>query len=122
MHLSDPLSRQFEVKDSQDNLGVTMLKPEHFISSTTVTLSETDLERRILEASIREAEVISMLRQMVHSSPQSLARGIPDREEIDRLTYYQNKLYIPKDGDLRTEILKLIHDHPAAGHPGRNAT
>lgn len=122
MHLSDPLSRQFKVKDSEDNKGITMIKPEHFIHSATVTLSETDLERRIREASSREAEVLSLLKKMVRSSPQSLARGVPDWEEIDGLTYYQNRLYIPKDGDLRTEVLRLVHDHPAAGHPGRNAT
>lgn len=122
MHLSDPLSRQFEVKDSEDNKGITMIKPEHFIRSATVTLSKTDLERRICEASSREAEVLSLLGKMVRSLPQSLARGVLDWEEIDGLTYYQNRLYILEDSDLRTEVLRLVHDHPAAGHPECNTT
>ena len=122
MHLSDPLSRQFEVKDSDDNQGITVLKPEHFIKSASVTLAETPLETRIREASIKEADVIKSLRNLVRSSPRSLSQGIPDWEEIDGLTYYQNKLYIPKKDNLRLEVLKLVHDHPAAGHPGRNGT
>ena len=35
------------------------------------------------------------------------------------LVLYRGKVYVPKDTKLRTEIIKLHHDSPVAGHPGQ---
>jgi predicted phosphohydrolase len=32
--------------------------------------------------------------------------------------YYQGKLLVPEDGDLRRRVLEQYHDHQLAGHPG----
>jgi transposase InsO family protein len=37
----------------------------------------------------------------------------------DDLILYQGKVYVPKDPDLRHDIVHAHHDSPAAGHPGR---
>jgi len=31
----------------------------------------------------------------------------------------KGKVYIPKDEELRAEVIQLYHDMPAAGHDGR---
>ena len=32
---------------------------------------------------------------------------------------YRGHIYVPKDDSLRRDIVKMYHDHPAIGHPGR---
>ena len=40
------------------------------------------------------------------------------REE-DGLTLKEGKVYVPKDGKLRTEIIRLHHDTLVGGHRGQ---
>ena len=35
------------------------------------------------------------------------------------LVIKEGKIYVPKDGELRAEIIQLHHDVPVAGHGGR---
>ena len=37
----------------------------------------------------------------------------------DDLVLKEGKVYVPKDEELRVEIIQLYHDMPAAGHGGR---
>jgi hypothetical protein len=45
-------------------------------------------------------------------------------EEVDdqKTIFYKGKQYVPKDQELRQDILKLFHDHETAGHPGELET
>src|SRR4051794_29019900 len=38
------------------------------------------------------------------------------------LLFYQDKVLVPGNEKLRIDILKLYHDSPLAGHPGRQRT
>src|SRR3954469_4428440 len=42
--------------------------------------------------------------------------------ENDRLITWKGRIYIPLSPSLRMEIVKLNHDHPLAGHLGRDKT
>ena len=35
------------------------------------------------------------------------------------LSSFNGKVYVPKDGQLRHDIVHQLHDTPMAGHPGR---
>ena len=35
---------------------------------------------------------------------------------------YEDRIFVPNIGDLRTRVLKERHDHPLAGHPGQTKT
>uniref|UniRef100_A0A0W0GF46 Reverse transcriptase-rnase h-integrase n=1 Tax=Moniliophthora roreri TaxID=221103 RepID=A0A0W0GF46_MONRR len=43
-------------------------------------------------------------------------------EEEDGLVYYKEKLYVPEDKGLHTNVLKQCHDVPTAGHLGEHGT
>ena len=45
-------------------------------------------------------------------------RGNEWKTEGD-LVLKEGKVYVPKDEELRVEIIRLYHDVPAAGHGGR---
>ena len=39
-------------------------------------------------------------------------------KEGKKMLFYQGRSYVPKDDNLRQDILKLHHDHETAGHLG----
>jgi len=39
--------------------------------------------------------------------------------EVDSIIYKKEKVYVPKDDKLRTEIIRLHHDMPVGGHRGQ---
>lgn len=43
-------------------------------------------------------------------------------EDTDHVVTFQDRVYVPRDKDLREEIMRLHHDAPTAGHPGRHRT
>ncbi|KAG0161061.1 hypothetical protein PDIDSM_8594 [Penicillium digitatum] len=42
--------------------------------------------------------------------------------EAGNYLYYRNRLYVPDNDELKAEILRLCHDKPTVGHPGRSKT
>ena len=34
------------------------------------------------------------------------------------ILFFKGKNYVPKDNELRRDILRMFHDHKMAGHPG----
>ena len=38
--------------------------------------------------------------------------------EVDDVMYKEGKVYIPRDNDLRMEIVRLHHNIPVEGHEG----
>ena len=45
-------------------------------------------------------------------------------EKLDKgnILFFKGKNYVPKDNELRRDILQMIHDHETAGHPGELET
>jgi len=39
--------------------------------------------------------------------------------EIDGIIYKEEKVYVPRDDELRMEIVRLPHDMPVGGHRGQ---
>lgn len=54
--------------------------------------------------------------------PRRLANNIIEWEEHDGLLYYQEKLYISNNFELRRKVISTCHDLPTVGHPGKHAT
>ncbi|KAI0994621.1 hypothetical protein K3495_g13560 [Podosphaera aphanis] len=48
--------------------------------------------------------------------------SLAECEEIDMKLTYRGKTYVPDHDPLKLQILKLYHDDPSAGHPGREKT
>jgi len=63
--------------------------------------------------------VIQALREDKSTHPTVQLTQCQIRED---LLYYRDRLYIPDDDELKAEVLRLCHEDPAAGHPGRAKT
>ena len=120
----DALSRRPDHgKGEDDNSNVTLLKPEYFQIQALrrghilLTGEEQGLLRRIRNAKDFDEPVAKAMELLKRSGQRSLA-GEEWSHEQD-LILFRGKVYVPKDDDLRRQIVHNHHDSPVAGHPGR---
>ena len=120
----DALSRRPDHgKGEDDNSNVTLLKPEYFQiqalrrGHVQLTGEEQGLLRRIRNAKDFDEPVAKAMELLKRSGQRSLA-GEEWSHEQD-LILFRGKVYVPKDDDLRRQIVHNHHDSPVAGHPGR---
>jgi Integrase zinc binding domain len=71
-------------------------------------------------------DVKNAIKTLMEEGPTSLKNDLQDWkiEEIDgrKTIFFKGKNYIPKDMELRQDIVKMYHDHEMAGHPGELET
>ena len=48
--------------------------------------------------------------------------SLVDCRSVNDKLFYQDRLYVPDNEELRLRIIQGSHDTPAAGHPGRERT
>jgi Integrase zinc binding domain len=79
------------------------------------------LNRKELDLDVKNA-----IKTLMEEGPTSLKNNLQDWkiEEIDgwKTIFFKGKNYIPKDLELRPDIVKIYHDHKTAGHPGELET
>ena len=78
---------------------------------------EVELLEKIKKARSKNKDVIRVVEEMKKAGVKEL-RGNKWKIEED-LVLKERKIYVPKDKELRVEVIQLHHDVPAAGHGGR---
>ena len=114
MGKADALSRREDhaVGIEKDNTGILVIPLEQ-ISSVTEICIATDADIIIdtikdILFDLKEPDLIPLRKQYILR---------------DHIFYDKNgKIYVPDDQALRLDIVKLHHDTPIAGHPGREKT
>jgi len=122
---ADPLSRisTHSVSDSHDNQNQIVLHPEHFAQAAASLAGDTDdIEQQIRNATSFDQEVALALKLLKERAPHQLTNNLFEWEERDGLVFYKGRVYIPKVSDLRKKVVRLCHDSPSTGHPGRRGT
>ena len=82
-----------------------------------VLIEGVDLLKKVRESKAKDDEVIKAVEEMKRAGVKML-RDEEWREE-DGLMLKEEKVYVPKDKELRTEIIRLHHDTPVGGHGGQ---
>ena len=67
-------------------------------------------------------ESIKSTRQLDTSVKQALEKSLPGWRKDGDLILYKDKIYVPRDEQLREKIIRLHHDTPLVGHPGEYRT
>ncbi|KAF8755226.1 hypothetical protein RHS01_05545 [Rhizoctonia solani] len=101
----------------------TML-PDPVFANVALITPEKELQRQI-EASLDQDESLEEILQFLQNeskAPPSIKRAFKDYQMEAGLLFYQGRIVVPDTGTLRTDLLRIFHNSPLAGHPGRQRT
>ena len=91
-----------------------------------INLLDANLQERILNGKELDIDVKNAMETLLQEGPTNLKNNLKDWkiEEVDgrKTIFYEGKNYIPKDQELRRDVVKMYHDHGTAGHPGELET
>jgi hypothetical protein len=105
---ADLLSRRADHNQGKDdNKNVILLKPEMFRKQEFEIQS---VDKEILDQ-IRDCKKIDT------SVKIAVDKQYPGWESKDGIIYYHEKIYVPRNEELREKIISLHHDTPLSGHP-----
>ena len=121
MGKADGLSRRsdWKVGVDKDNENQVFIK-DHWVRSlgeVVIEGPEVEIVEKIKKARSKNKEVVKIVEEMKKAKVKKL-RGVEWKIEGD-LIIKKGKIYVPKDIELRVEIIQLHHNVLAAGHGGR---
>ena len=121
MEKADRLSRRLDWKvgTENDNNNQILIKEQWICSLAEVVIEgpEVKIVEKIKKARSKDEEVVRIAEEMKKVGVKIL-RGNKWQIEED-LVLKEEKIYVPKNGELRAEIIWLYHDVPVAGHRDR---
>ena len=117
----DGLSRRadWKVGIDKDNDNQIFIKDQwiHNMYEVVVEGPEVELVEKIKKARSKDEDVVRVVEEMKKAGVKEL-RGNEWKIEGD-LVLKEGKIYVLKDEELRTKVVRLYHDVPAVGHGGR---
>ena len=118
MAKADGLSRRLDWYKGveKDNENRMLVRPEWLrkVQVEEVLIKGVDILEKIRKSKTKDDEVVKMVEEMKKEEVKML-RDKEWREE-DGLMLKEEKVYIPGDKGLRTEVIQLYHDIPVGGH------
>jgi len=105
-------------KDNEDEI---LVKPEWLevkrAEVVEIIVDRVDLLEEVRKSKVKDDEVVKVVEEMKRAGVKMLR----DEEwrEVDSVMYKEEKVYVPKDDKLRTEIIRLHHDTLVGGHGGQ---
>ena len=121
MEKTDGLSRRLDWKVGveRDNEDQVFIKDNwiHSIQEVVIEEPEVEILEKIKKARGKDEEVVRIVKE-IKKAGVKVIQGEEWKMEGE-LVLKEGKIYIPKDEELRTEIIWLHHDVPMAGHGGK---
>jgi hypothetical protein len=117
----DALSRRADhQKEEPDNVGQTLLTPDFFAiraaGGIVLDMPVDSFLERIQNCKDRDEAVVKAFKELKRTS--GLLQGTEWKEDGNLVTF-NGRIYVPRDPQLRHDIVQAHHDSPIAGHPGR---
>jgi len=108
-------------EDDHDNENVTLLPDNLFIN-----LINVELQQKIANSTDMDIDTTDALKALLGQAPNNLRKDLEDWAidtfDEKNILFYQGKNYIPKNYELRKEIVEKYHYPISAGHPGEIET
>jgi len=121
MEKADRLSRRadWKIGVDKDNNNQIFIKDSWICSMYEVVIKEpkVDLVEKIKKVKSKDEDIVRVVEEMKKAGIKEL-RGNEWKIEED-LVLKEGKIYMPKDEELRVEVIRLHHDVLAAGHGRR---
>jgi hypothetical protein len=119
---SDTLSRRPDYGTDEQIEEDKVVLPDNLF----INLLDTELQERILNGKKLDLDVKNAIETLMEGELTNSKNDLQDWkiEEIDgqKTIFFKGKNYIPKDLELRRDIVKMYHNHETAGHPGELET
>ena len=79
-----------------------------------IIVEGVDLLKKVKQSKVKDDKVVKAVEEM----KQAGVKMLRDKEwrEVDSVMYKEEKVYVPRDDELRMEIIRLHHDMPVGGH------
>ena len=112
---SDALSRRPDLcpDEDNDNEDIVMLPNDMFLN-----LIDTDLQEKIALSDDLDGNAAEALKMLLETGPTAMTTGLDDWKiettNGRNILFYKGKNYIPRNTELRREIVKSFHDHETA--------
>jgi RNase H-like domain found in reverse transcriptase/Reverse transcriptase (RNA-dependent DNA polymerase)/Integrase zinc binding domain/Chromo (CHRromatin Organisation MOdifier) domain len=125
---ADLLSRRPGFDQGEDDNVDVVLLPDTLFTVNTLSTQETEHPLLVPGAHLLtsipfESRVIRVRNNLDPSVVDALARKEKGWKKLPNgLITHHDRLYIPHDETLRTDIIAAHHDPPIAGHPGQSKT
>ena len=120
MGKADKLSRRsdWKVGEDRDNENQIFIKNNWIRSMQEVVVEgpEVELLEKIKKAKSKNENIVRVVEEMKKAGVREL-QGNEWQIEGD-LVLKEGKVYVPKDEELRAEVIWLHYDVPAVGHEG----
>jgi len=121
MRKADSLSRRpdWKVGVDKDNKDQVFIKDcwLHSLYEVVIEGPEINIVEKIKKARGKDKEIVRVVEEMKKAGIRAL-RGEEWQLEVD-LVLKEGKVYVPKDEELRVEIIQLYHNVPVTGHKGK---
>ena len=121
MGKTDGLSRRLDWKVGvdRDNKDQVFIKDNwiHNVQEVVIEGPEVDIIEKIKKARSKNEDIVRVVEEMKRARVKKL-RGEKWKLE-GNLVLKEGKVYIPKDEELRVEVIQLHHDVPAVGYGER---
>ena len=120
---SDALSQRPDLcpDEDKDNEDMIMLPDDMFLN-----LIDVDLQEKIAMSNDLDGNAAEALKLLLEKALTPMTVGLEDwtieRTYEQNILFYNGKNYIPRNTELRRDIVKTFHDHETAGHPGEIGT
>jgi len=102
----------------RDNKDQMLIKPEWLearrMEMVKIIVEGVDLLKKVKQSKVKDDKVVKAVEEM----KQAGVKMLRDKEwrEVDSVMYKEEKVYVPRDDELRMEIIRLHHDMPVGGH------
>ena len=124
MEKADELSKRpdWKVEVDRNNENQVVIKDNwiHSLQEVVIEEPEVDILEKIKKARSKDKNVVRIVEEMKKVKVKKLWGNKWQMEED--LVLKEGKVYIPKDEELRAEVIWLHHDVPVARHGERQKT
>ena len=104
------------IKDKENKVADALSRRIHGINQMMLSQTKSDLLDKVKVASTQDADYSKLLNEIQNTKVN--LNGTAFKIDQKGLIWFKDRLYIPKNLDIKLLILNEMHKPPYAGHPG----
>jgi len=87
------------------------------METVEIIVEGVNLLKKVKQSKVKDNEVVKAVEEMKRAGVKMLRNE--EWREVDSVMYKEGKVYVPRDDELRMEIVRLHHNTPVGEHGGQ---